>query len=139
MSKAERSTTDSGTPTAVARTVWNGVVLAETTRPVLLEGNVYFPPEDVRHEHLGPTRAWSLCAWKGLARYYTVRAGGQQNTKAAWYYPHPKETHAMPPAPFAGNAVTGTGGSPDSHVPAGHGPEEELFTGLWRITNLGTH
>jgi len=63
--------------------------LAETTRPVLLEGNVYFPPDDVRREHLAASGHWSLCAWKGLARYYTVRAGGQQNTNAAWYYPHP--------------------------------------------------
>jgi uncharacterized protein (DUF427 family) len=31
----------------MARAIWNGVVLAETSRPVLLEGNVYFPLEDV--------------------------------------------------------------------------------------------
>ena len=73
----------------MARAIWNGVVLAETSRPVLLEGNVYFPPEDVRHEYLARTRAWSVCPWKGLARYYTVRAGGQENKNAAWYYPHP--------------------------------------------------
>ena len=73
----------------MARAMWNGVVLAETDRPVLLEGNVYFPPEDVRREYLAPTRAWSVCPWKGLARYYTVQAGGQVNKNAAWYYPHP--------------------------------------------------
>jgi uncharacterized protein (DUF427 family) len=73
----------------MARAIWNGVVLAETSRPVLLEGNVYFPPEDVRHGYLARTRAWSVCPWKGLARYYTVRAGGQENKNAAWYYPHP--------------------------------------------------
>jgi uncharacterized protein (DUF427 family) len=28
----------------MARATWNGVVLAETSRPALLEGNVYFPP-----------------------------------------------------------------------------------------------
>ncbi len=89
MSTAKPSTASSGTATVVARATWNGVVLAETTRPVLLEGNIYFPPEDIRHEHLAATRHRSLCAWKGLARYYTVRAGGQQNTNAAWYYPHP--------------------------------------------------
>ena len=89
MSTANHSTASSGTATAVARATWNGVVMAETTRPVLLEGNVYFPPEDVRYQHLVATRHRSLCAWKGVARYYTVRAGGQQNTNAAWYYPHP--------------------------------------------------
>ena len=73
----------------MARAIWNGVVLAETSRPVLLEGNVYFPPEDVRQECLVKTRAWSVWPWKGLARYYTVQAGGQLNKNAAWYYPHP--------------------------------------------------
>jgi uncharacterized protein (DUF427 family) len=73
----------------MARATWNGVVLAETDSPVLLEGNVYFPPEAVRQEYLRTTRAWSLCPWKGLARYYTVRAGEQENPNAAWYYPHP--------------------------------------------------
>jgi uncharacterized protein (DUF427 family) len=67
----------------------NGLVVAQTDRPVLLEGNVYFPPEHVRGEYLVRTRAWSLCPWKGLARYYTVRAGGQVNKNASWYYPHP--------------------------------------------------
>jgi uncharacterized protein (DUF427 family) len=73
----------------MARAIWNGAVLAQTDHPVLLEGNVYFPPEDVRHEYLVKTRTWSLYLWKGLARYYTVAAGGQQNKNAAWYYPHP--------------------------------------------------
>jgi len=73
----------------MTRAVWNGVVLAETSRPVLLEGNVYFPPEDIQQKYLVKTRAWSVCPWKGLARYYTVRAGGQVNKNAAWYYPHP--------------------------------------------------
>ena len=73
----------------MARAIWNGLVVAETSRPVLLEGNVYFPLEDVRQEYLVRTRAWSVCPWKGLARYYTVRAGGQFNKNAAWYYPHP--------------------------------------------------
>jgi len=73
----------------MARAIWNGTVLAQTDHPVLLEGNVYFPPEDVRHEYLVKTRAWSVCPWKGLARYYTVRAGDRVNKNAAWYYPHP--------------------------------------------------
>ena len=73
----------------MARATWNGSVLAETDRPVLLEGNVYFPPEDVRPEYLVKSRTWSVCPWKGLARYYTVAAGGQQNKNAAWYYPRP--------------------------------------------------
>jgi uncharacterized protein (DUF427 family) len=73
----------------MARATWNGVVLAETSRPVLLEGNACFPREDVRRELLATTRAWSVCTWKGMTRYYTVRASGRVNKNAAWYYPHP--------------------------------------------------
>ena len=73
----------------MARATWNGVVLAETSHPVLLESNVYFPPGNVWREYLARTRAWSVCPWKGLARYYTVQAGGRVNKNAAWYCPHP--------------------------------------------------
>lgn len=73
----------------MARAVWNGVVLAESDQPVLLEGNVYFPPESLHQEHFTKTKMISLCPWKGVARYYSVRAGGQVNKNAAWYYPHP--------------------------------------------------
>jgi uncharacterized protein (DUF427 family) len=89
MSTAKHAMAGSETAPVIARAMWNGMVLAETTRPVLLEGNTYFPPEDVRYEHLANSGHWSLCAWKGVARYYTIRGGGQQNTDAAWYYPHP--------------------------------------------------
>lgn len=64
-------------------------MLAETDRPVLLEGNLYFPPESVHPEHLTRTRMISLCPWKGLARYYTVEANGRTAKNTAWYYPHP--------------------------------------------------
>jgi uncharacterized protein (DUF427 family) len=87
MSTAERSTADSGTATAVARAVRNGVVLAEPTRPVLLAVTIRVPPEEVRREYLAATRAWSPCAWAGAARHYPACAGGQANTKAARCYP----------------------------------------------------
>jgi uncharacterized protein (DUF427 family) len=45
-----------GEENMMARAIWNGVVLAETSRPVLLDGNVYFPPQDVRGGG-GPGRA----------------------------------------------------------------------------------
>lgn len=71
------------------RAVWNGTVLAEAEQTVVVEGNHYFPPESLHREYFTESRARSLCFWKGLARYYTVTAGGQTNVKAAWYYPHP--------------------------------------------------
>ncbi len=71
------------------RATWNGVVLAETSRTVRLEGNHYFPPDSLNREYFldSPTR--TLCPWKGMASYYTLDAGGAVNPDAAWYYRHP--------------------------------------------------
>ena len=73
----------------MAHATWASVVLAETARPVLLEGNVDSPQEGVRWAHLIGTRAWSPYPWKGLARYCTVVSGGQESKNGACYYPHP--------------------------------------------------
>lgn len=75
------------------RAVWNGTVLAEASQKQIevVEGNVYFPPETVRREHLRPSDTHTVCAWKGTASYYDVVAGGQTNRDAAWYYPQPKD------------------------------------------------
>jgi uncharacterized protein (DUF427 family) len=71
------------------RAVWNGAVLAEAERTVVVEGNHYFPPESLNREYFTDSRSRSLCPWKGVARYYTVTVAGQANPGAAWYYPHP--------------------------------------------------
>jgi uncharacterized protein (DUF427 family) len=68
---------------------WNGVTIAESDQTVLVEGNHYFPPESVNHEHLKRALMKSLCPWKGLASYYTVVADHQANVNAAWTYRHP--------------------------------------------------
>lgn len=71
------------------RAIWNETVLAEAERTRRVEGNHYFPPESVRQEHFEPSKSWTLCPWKGVARYYTVRLGDEVYPDAAWYYPHP--------------------------------------------------
>ena len=68
---------------------WNGVVLAESDHYHIVEGNYYFPPDSVRREYLMPSRAHSLCFWKGLASYYHIEVNGARNHNAAWYYPAP--------------------------------------------------
>ena len=72
------------------RAIWNGVTIAESDDTILLEGNHYFPPDSVSP---GTGSRAPGCApfapWKGLARYYTVKAGGQESRNAAWAYPQP--------------------------------------------------
>ena len=75
------------------RALWNGTVLAEAPldRIEMVEGNMYFPPDAIRPEHLRPTDTHTVCPWKGTASYYDVVAGQQTNRDAAWYYPDPKD------------------------------------------------
>ena len=74
--------------------VWNGAVLAQSDRTVVVEGNHYFPPQDVETEYLSPSSDHSVCPWKGTASYYDVVVEGGRNPGAAWYYPEPKEAAA---------------------------------------------
>lgn len=71
------------------RAIWNGVVLAESSDTVRLEGNRYFPVESLRREHFTDSATTSTCPWKGQARYFHIRAGTKTNPDAAWYYPKP--------------------------------------------------
>jgi uncharacterized protein (DUF427 family) len=73
----------------MARAIWNGTVLAESERTVVVENNHYFPPHSVRAEHLRPSATHTVCSWKGTASYYDVVVDGKVNADAAWYYPTP--------------------------------------------------
>ena len=79
---------------ATVRAVWNGQVIAESDKTVVVEGNQYFPPEAVRREFLAPSKTTSMCSWKGLASYYSLSVGGETNRDAAWFYPTPTDEAA---------------------------------------------
>lgn len=71
------------------RATWNGSVIAEATDDAveIVEGNVYFPANAVREEHLRSSQTRTVCGWKGTASYYDVVVDGEVNRDAAWYYP----------------------------------------------------
>ncbi len=73
------------------KAMWNGAVLAESDRTVVVEGNHYFPPAAIRREYFTPSDTHTVCGWKGTASYYTIEVGGERNPDAAWYYPEPKD------------------------------------------------
>ena len=72
------------------RAMWNGEVIAESDKTVVVEGNHYFPPESVRKDLVSENPTTTVCPWKGEASYYDITVGGETNTAAAWYYPAPK-------------------------------------------------
>lgn len=73
------------------RAIWNGTVLAESDRCVVVEGNQYFPPEAVDRACLRESATHTTCSWKGVASYYDVVVDGRVNKDAAWYYPNPED------------------------------------------------
>ena len=77
----------------------NGELVAESTRTrALFETGLpvrwYFPADDVRGELLEPSDTHTTCAYKGIASYRSVRAGGELVEDVAWYYPDPKRDAA---------------------------------------------
>ena len=71
--------------------IWNDQVIAHSDRTVVVEGNHYFPREDVDPTVLEKSPTTTECPWKGTASYYTIEVGGERNPDAAWYYPDPKD------------------------------------------------
>jgi len=73
---------------------WNETVIAHSERCEKVEGNWYFPPGDVKAEHIRPSETHTVCSWKGTASYYDVVVGDAVNRDAAWYYPETKSAAA---------------------------------------------
>jgi uncharacterized protein (DUF427 family) len=71
----------------------DGELLAESRRPLVLFENplpvrFYLPPEDVRAE-LIPSATTSVCPYKGVASWWSVRVGDRLVEDVAWSYPSP--------------------------------------------------
>ena len=72
------------------RAIWNGAVLAESDKTIVVEGNHYFPLDSVNRDYLQENSTHTTCPWKGQASYYNVEVDGKVNRDAAWYYARPK-------------------------------------------------
>jgi uncharacterized protein (DUF427 family) len=78
----------------MAKAIWGGKVIAESSDTVDVEGNQYFPADSVSKNVLKSSTHTSTCPWKGTAHYYHVEVDGMKNENAAWYYPEPKPAAA---------------------------------------------
>ncbi len=76
------------------RVLVDGVVVADSHRPVLLfetglPARYYVPQTDLRTELFTPTDRVTQCPYKGTARYWTVTVDGTEHPNVAWSYPTP--------------------------------------------------
>lgn len=81
------------------RVDFGGKTVAETERGYrVLETShpptYYFPPADVRTEHLVPVEGRTMCEWKGQAVYFDLEVGGQRARRAVWTYQEPPAAYA---------------------------------------------
>ncbi len=72
------------------KAIWNGQVLAESDKTIVVENNHYFPPDSLKAEYFKISDTHTVCGWKGTASYYDVVVDGAVNKDAAWFYPTPK-------------------------------------------------
>ena len=75
----------------MVRAIWNGVVLAESKKTEIVEGNHYFPPESINKAYFKDSISHTTCPWKGMASYYTLAVNGDSLRDGAWYYPNPRD------------------------------------------------
>ena len=68
----------------MAKAVWNGVTLAESSATIVVEGNHYFPPDSIHRDYFRDSDAQTVCGWKGTASYFDVAVDDDVNTQAAW-------------------------------------------------------
>ena len=73
------------------KAIWNGAILAQSDKTIIIEGNHYFPAESLNMEYFKETETHTTCPWKGLANYYNINVNGKQNIDAAWFYKQPGE------------------------------------------------
>ena len=88
------------------RVLFAGQLVAESSRAYrVLETSHppswYIPRTDVRLPLLQPTAKTSFCEWKGVATYWTVRAGEHYAENSAWSYETPSLNFAAIESCFA--------------------------------------
>lgn len=84
---------------ALVRVEIAGLVLGETRHALRVLETAgapvyYLPADDVRRDCLEPSSHTTLCEWKGVARYWSVRREDRFEPDAAWDYPRPLEGFA---------------------------------------------
>lgn len=73
------------------KAIWNGEVIAESDKTVVIENNHYFPADSIKKAFYKSSDTHSHCPWKGEASYYHVEVHGKVNKDAAWFYPEVSE------------------------------------------------
>ncbi|TFY69072.1 hypothetical protein EVG20_g3308 [Dentipellis fragilis] len=69
---------------AMVQVIVQGTVIADSNSTVVVEGNHYFPPTDVKTDIFTSSSTSSACPWKGTAAYYNANVDGTEIRDIAW-------------------------------------------------------
>lgn len=72
------------------KAIWNGTLIAESDKTIVVENNHYFPHDSIKQAYFKASEERTFCPWKGEAAYYDIEVDGKVNKAAAWYYPQTK-------------------------------------------------
>lgn len=72
------------------KALWKGIVIADSSETVVIEGNHYFPPDSIDKSLLLESSTHTTCPWKGVASYFSIKVDNEVNKDAVWFYPEPK-------------------------------------------------
>lgn len=73
------------------KAVWKSRVIAESDFTVEIEGDVYFPVNDVDMSYLKLSDHQTFCEVKGEANWFHITDGDFLTEDGAWVYPEPPE------------------------------------------------
>lgn len=68
--------------------------IASSQATIVIEGNHYFPVNDVHMHYFSEASLHTTCPWKGVASYYDITVDGHKSKEAAWTYKDPKNAAA---------------------------------------------
>jgi len=83
------------------KAIWNGQVLAESDKTVVIENNHYFPADSMNMEFFKTSEYKTSCPWKGTASYHSIEVNGKTNSDAAWHYAQTKDSAKVIEGMFA--------------------------------------
>ena len=73
------------------KAIFGGVVIAESDKTELVEGNQYFPRDSVKMDLFSHSPTPYTCPWKGVAEYFNATVNDKKVDDIALSYPQPKE------------------------------------------------